>query len=106
MFLLRNDFIGELSKLKDCCTAVELIGEDGECRLKLFKLEELPFFVEFGPFSMRGYQQGVTLSESQAAKLDMTGAVTRWNWRIPENGSIHFCKTREERDSNLIGDLG
>lgn len=88
---------------KQLATLIEYEGEQGKCWLKLIEVEELDFEVDWKPYSLHGYQQGMQVSENNL--LDISGAVERWNWRIPENSSMHFCETKEERDSNLIGDI-
>jgi hypothetical protein len=83
-------------------TVVEYVGELGECRLKVVVENTLPFKPKWYPASLRGYVQAANIPEG--VTIDMEEAVTRWNFRIPENGGIGFCETKEERDTFLVGD--
>lgn len=104
--LLQGNYIAVGSKPtnpnQEYVTVVEFVGEEGECRLKVFMLHNIEFPIKWYPSSLRGYQQAAKVPEDY--KFNMTDAVTRWNYRIPENSSIHFCETKEERDANLTGD--
>lgn len=80
-------------------TAIEYVGEFGECRLKVFAENELTFKPQWYPISLRGYVQAAKIPEGHT--VNMEGAVTKWNIRFPENGGIGFYDTREERDPNL-----
>ena len=87
---------------REFATLIEFEGGEGKCWLKLVNIEDLNFKVNWKSYSLRGYQQGMKVPEE--CLLDISGAIEHWNWRIPENSSTHFCLTKEERDSNLIGD--
>jgi hypothetical protein len=103
--LYRGNYLNDMRPTmpnQEYVTAIEFEGELGKCFLKLFLLHELPFAVNWYSASLRGYQQASKVPDG--VNLDMSDAVERWNWCIPENSSIHFCTTREERDANLVGE--
>jgi hypothetical protein len=103
--LLRSNWLGGPDKTPsglEYVTAIEYVGEFGECRLKVFAENELEFKPNWYPMSLRGYVQGAKIPDGYT--VNMEGAVTKWNIRFPENGAIGFYDTKEERDSNLIGD--
>ncbi len=105
--LLKGNFIDDCQPTKPnraLATAVEFVGEEGKCFVKLIEVCDLDFEVRWNAYSMRGYQQYCKVPEEHRMQMDYTDEAERWNWCIPENGSIHFCKTKQERDSNLIGD--
>jgi hypothetical protein len=104
MHLMQGNYLGGQHKTDsgwDYVTVIDYVGDMGECLLKVLPENTLPFKPKWFPSSLRGYQQAAELPTDYA--VDMSDAVTKWNLRMPENGSVHFYDTREEHDSNLIG---
>ena len=86
---------------KNVVTVIEFIGDQGMCKAKVFPSSVFrDLELKWQSFTLRGYGQVADVPDM--TYIDMDGAKIYWNYSIPENGSFHLCKTREERDSYLL----
>lgn len=89
----------------DFVTLVHFVGELGECRVRVFEERELPFKPNWKPMSLRGYHKCAEVPAAYAEHPSVAPRetdVVRWNYRMPENGAVFLCYSREARDANLL----
>ena len=92
--VLKGDYL--TNQQGDFITALDILDEDGQCKVKVMKVADLSFKPEWFPISLRGYHQATEVPDG--TDLNMENSEIMWNYRIPENGAVFFFKTKKERD--------